>query len=49
VCMSVLSAGVVAMDCSTMLVDMRWGRVSARAEIVDELHAHSSGERAKMS
>ena len=44
-CMSVLSAVIVAMNRSAMLMGMRQGRVCARAETVDELHAHCFGER----
>lgn len=43
VCMSVFGSVVVTMDRSTMLVGMRQGRVSACAEIVDELHTHPRG------
>ena len=43
VCMSMFGSVVVTMDRSTMLVGMRQGRVSACAEIVDELHTHPRG------
>lgn len=46
VCVTVVTAVVVAVDRSAMLVSMRQGLgwVSARVEIVDELYAHASGD-----
>lgn len=42
VCMSMLTAVVVTVNRSAMLVRMRGGRVRARAEAVDEWYAHPS-------